>query len=146
MSAISWGPELEIDVPEIDRQHRRLVDIYNRMHEALLHGKGHKRMSAILADLIDYTAEHFAAEEEIMADAGYPELELRVHRSEHEQLLGKVRRFQRRYELGLERVSKPVMELLDHWLRHHIRGSDAEFGRYLASVGADAAPVAGPHD
>ena len=139
MGAIRWDDTLETGVELMDEQHRRLVEIYNKLDEASMRGRAHKQMDEILADLIGYTDHHFSAEEALMEEAGYPDLA--IHRSEHRQLIEKVRRFRRKLDLGMERINRPVMKFLNYWLTHHIRGSDNTFARYAAEAAADdAAP------
>ncbi len=84
------------------------------------------RMHQIPEKLIVDAETHFRDAEAYMPEIGYPVLE--NHRHEHEQLVQKVRRFQRRLEM--ERISMPVVEFLINWVGHHIMTSDREIGRY----------------
>jgi len=126
MAQIQWSTEYETGNPEVDGQHRKLVDIVNRFEAAFAVGKGRRVMQEILAELIDYTREHFTAEEAIMREAGYDNLEL--HTAQHRQLLKKVQRFQVEYHQG-KRLSRDVDSFLNYWLLNHIQVDDMAFAR-----------------
>ncbi|HPF36346.1 MAG TPA: bacteriohemerythrin [Candidatus Krumholzibacteria bacterium] len=127
MGAIVWNESFEIGVEAMDEQHKRLVEIYNELHAAMMRGKAHKQMNEILKQLVNYTEMHFAAEEKFMASVEFEDLER--HATEHEQLLDKIRVFQKKMELDQERITKPVLKFLEFWLRSHIQGKDLEYAK-----------------
>jgi hemerythrin-like metal-binding protein len=51
-----------------------------------------------LNSLVSYTRAHFASEERIMQQSGYPDIA--VHKKEHEALAEKVVEFQRDFDAG----------------------------------------------
>lgn len=136
MGAIQWNDSLETGIEAMDDQHKRLVEIYNELHAAMMRGKGHKQMREILGQLIDYTELHFASEEEYMRSFGYEDYER--HIAEHHQLLEKVRTFQRKLDLDQERITRPVLKFLDFWLQSHIKGKDMEYAEAARGQAADA--------
>lgn len=129
MAPIEWTDEYRVGVAEIDDQHRQLVEIVNKFEEALQRGKGSRQVSGILNDLFGYTQEHFATEERLLAAAGYPQLKL--HQSQHRQLLQKLERFQFDYNAG-RRVSAELHEFLAYWLVTHILRDDKAYVGTLA--------------
>lgn len=142
MARIEWKPEFATGVAEVDEQHRHLVEIINRFDEALRKGKGSRHANEILNDLTGYTQEHFATEERLMAEVGYPQLKL--HQSQHRQLLQKVERFQFEYNAAGRRITAELHEFLGYWLVNHILRDDRAFGACLAgaAVGEPAATEA----
>jgi hemerythrin-like metal-binding protein len=126
MEEVKWNAALSIGVEAVDDQHKQLFAVVRELQEAIAQCKGQKRMHQILEKLIVYTETHFRDEEAYMQEIGYPALE--NHRHEHEQLVQKVRRFQKRLEM--ERISMPVLGFLINWVGHHIMTSDQEIGRY----------------
>ncbi len=135
MAPIEWTDEYKVGVREIDDQHRQLVDIVNKFEEAVLRGRGSRQVNAILNDLIGYTQEHFATEERLLAAAAYPQLKL--HQSQHRQLLQKVERFQFEYGAG-RRVTAELHEFLSYWLVTHILRDDKA---YVATLASPATPA-----
>lgn len=129
MALIDWTEEFATGIPEIDAQHRQLVDIVNKFDEAARRGRGSRIMNEILNDLIGYTQEHFAFEEKFMAEKGFPGLKL--HQSQHRQLLQKVERYQFEFNEERRRVTSEVQDLLKYWLTAHILKEDKAYGPYL---------------
>ncbi len=129
MAPIEWTEEYGVGVRELDDQHRQLVDIVNKFEEALQRGRGSRQVSVILNDLIGYTQEHFATEERLLAAAGYPQLKL--HQSQHRQLLQKVERLQFEFDSG-RRVSAELHAFLSYWLVTHILHDDKVYATTLA--------------
>ncbi|MBK8167280.1 MAG: bacteriohemerythrin [bacterium] len=129
MARIEWKAEYETGVALIDEQHRHLVEIINRFEEALQKGKGSRQANEILNDLTGYTQEHFATEERLLAEAGYPHLKL--HQSQHRQLLQKVERFQFEYNAAGRRITAELHEFLGYWLVNHILRDDRAYAPCL---------------
>lgn len=129
MAFIDWTDELATGVGSVDEQHRQLVDIINKFDEAARRGKGSRIMNEILIELIGYTAEHFAHEEQIMAEAGYPQLE--KHQSQHRQLLQKVERLQFEFTQQNKRITPDVRDFLKNWLTNHILKDDMAWAAVL---------------
>ena len=87
-------------------------------------------MNEIIKDLIGYTQEHFATEERLMAEAGYEHLKL--HQSQHRQLMQKVERFQFEFNGAGKRITAEMHEFLAYWLVTHILRDDKAYSPVLA--------------
>ena len=120
-----WKPEYSVQIPEIDAQHKRLFALAAELHAALTQSKGHSVLEQSLASLVDYTQEHFAAEERLMGDYAYPEVV--GHKAEHEKLTAQVLELQRRFRSGETKLSLNLMIFVKNWLENHIAGSDQKF-------------------
>jgi hemerythrin len=129
MALIDWTEEFSVDKGPIDEQHQHLVEIVNKLDEAHRRGKGSRVMGEILNDLMGYTQEHFAFEEKVMEEAGYPQLKL--HQSQHRQLIQKLEKVQYDYSARGLRVTKEMREFLKYWLTQHILKDDKA---YMTSV------------
>jgi hemerythrin-like metal-binding protein len=122
MAFIDWTDEFATGVETVDNQHRQLVEIVNKFDEAARRGKGSRIMNEILTDLIGYTAEHFAHEEQVIEELGYPKLEM--HQNQHRQLLQKVERLQFEFTQQNKRITPEVRDFLKYWLTNHILKDD----------------------
>ncbi len=132
MAFIDWTDELSLGIPEIDEQHRQLVDIVNKFEESAKGGKGPRIMVGILNDLVGYTQEHFSFEEKFMLEAKFPKLSL--HQSQHRQLLQKIERFQFEFSQGGRRITIELREFLKYWLTSHILKEDKAYAEFLAKA------------
>jgi hemerythrin len=137
MSLIAWNKQLELGVAEVDTQHKRLVEMVNRLHDAMAQGHGADIMGRLLDDLIAYTVSHFATEERLMKAGGYPGAP--AHLREHDNLKKAVSELQREFKAGKKMLTLEVMKFLRDWLTHHILESDRALATWLASHPAHAA-------
>ncbi|MGO4885683.1 MAG: bacteriohemerythrin [Bryobacteraceae bacterium] len=124
-----WKPEYSVQIPEIDAQHKRLFALAAELHAALTQSKGHSVLEQSLASLVDYTQEHFAAEERLMGDYAYPEVV--GHKAEHEKLTAQVLELQRRFRSGETKLSLNLMIFVKNWLENHIAGSDQKYSVFI---------------
>jgi hemerythrin-like metal-binding protein len=125
MKAIAWSEDLRVGIPELDDQHRQLVELAARFASAARGGQGRRMSGEILASLESYAATHFAAEEAFMERCGYPQLER--HRRQHGQLIAKLTELRQRHQAG-QRITGRVAELLRYWVHHHIAAVDRDIG------------------
>ncbi|WP_139370463.1 bacteriohemerythrin, partial [Xanthomonas axonopodis] len=80
MALLVWQDDLNTGIEVIDHQHRRIVDMINQLHVAQT-SLQQLAVAEVIDELIDYTLSHFAFEEELMQEAGYPfsQAHQRVH-------------------------------------------------------------------
>lgn len=134
-------PRLLVGNEQIDREHRRLFEIAEKVYDALSAGNGTAviKAHAAIAELLDYAETHFASEEALMQSVDYPYLD--THRKLHRHLLTQV------HDMGLRAVSgEPYMPVeLNHfvnkWLVSHILTNDRMFGEFLTSHPAACAEL-----
>jgi hemerythrin len=121
MALPHWNASLELGVPEIDNDHRHLVELVRRLTELNQASVDRDDVWAVLVDLEDYTHQHFAREERLMDDTGH-EFAAR-HKEEHEKMKLDVRNVLEDFLAGSASVSS-ILIFLERWLLTHIAGSD----------------------
>ena len=132
MTDLIWDKTLSVDVPEIDEDHRRLVDLFNILHHSVVEGDATEYVEAVLDELISCTVWHFRHEERLMLRYGYEGF--LAHRSEHEELIASAKALQQKLLLGRKPVLSEDLQFLEHWLTGHILGTDRDLGSYLCEV------------
>lgn len=125
MPLLDWNGHLKLGHAQIDADHKKMVELLNRMHDAAATDKGPKVCSLILSDLIAYSRSHFALEEQLMALGRYPRRE--QHKAEHEALIREVVQLRVRLDRGATAPDRALFEHLKNWVTDHIQGSDREF-------------------
>jgi hemerythrin-like metal-binding protein len=95
------------------------------------------KVLGLLQYLVDYTKTHFAEEEQLMRQAGYPELAR--HQGVHQRLLEQVAALQREAAAGVKLEPYEVTEFLADWLRHHIGEVDQAYVPAMRAAGLIAA-------
>src|SRR5271170_4092821 len=118
MSFFEWKDSMSVAHPVIDRDHHKLIEYLNQMHEAMMAGHGKDVVGTILNRLVLYTHEHFGREELIWKSGHYVGLER--HKKEHSDLLKTVSDFKAKYDAGSLALSVDVMNFLRDWLKNHI--------------------------
>lgn len=118
-------------IPEIDRQHTLLV----KCLDDLLDFVGGKYEFAAgftaIQTLLDYTEQHFAFEEDLLAKCAYPKLD--AHIAEHKELLAEVRSQWARIERGDADIAQEVAKIIRQWILEHINAEDVEYAKYLSA-------------
>lgn len=132
MAYFSWTDEMSVGNRFIDADHRKMIDIVNRLHDAMRARKGNDVLEKVLFDLIVYTKGHFQREEEQMKAIGFAALE--AHRQEHELLLLQVTELRQEYLDGKPNMSIEVAQFLRSWLMEHIMASDMALGSALSKA------------
>lgn len=128
---VPWRDSYDLDIPQIDGEHRELLKCINRLLREIHHGDA-DRLEATLGFLGDYTAHHFQHEEKLMRACAYPFLE--EHQHEHRRFIDFYR------GLTQEILAKPSDRLfllfkinlfLVDWFISHTTRTDKHFGNYL---------------
>lgn len=130
---LQWTDDLRVGVSVIDAQHRRLVDLVNELHDAMLQGQGSAVLGRTIRALVDYTVTHFGTEERYFAQYAYPAAA--SHLAQHAAFVEQVEDFKRGFDEGRLMMSLDVLDFLGNWLVEHIQGSDRAFAPYLNERG-----------
>ncbi len=123
MALLIWQDDLNTGIEIIDMQHQRIVEMINRLHVTQ---KNMERIAIadVIDELVDYTLSHFAFEEELMEEAGYPFCA--AHKRVHEIFTKRVSEYRMRFNAG-EDVTDELKSMLSRWLFNHIRSDDKAY-------------------
>lgn len=129
MAHMKWTDDLNTGIQVIDSQHQRIVDYINDLDDI---SDSHDRaeVERILGQLVDYTLSHFAFEESLMEDAGYPFIN--GHKKVHQLFVKRVGDFQQRFKIG-EDITEELLRVLKSWLLNHIRSDDNDYVEIVSS-------------
>lgn len=130
---VSWDDDLSVGIQAIDDDHQKLLTLINNLQTAVLYPTGESFERQALSDLVDYTKYHFAREEKLMSENGYPEYE--DHKKQHEEMIAKVSRFLDSYEKDRESTIDELNGFLKSWLIDHIAGTDQKYSQFLREKG-----------
>ncbi len=130
MALIEWGTDLSVEVPAFDEQHKKLIDLLNQLHDAMLQRRGREVMGPLLDELLSYTNYHFAAEARAFDRYQYPECA--KHLEEHQKLLETARELKAKHDAGSLAITVEVMDFLKKWVAEHIRKCDKLYTAFFA--------------
>lgn len=127
---IDWRDEFRIGLPEVDEEHRSLIDAINRLHQELVVGAAIVRVAGALGDIHAAIAMHFALEEKEMAALRYPDNV--AHKADHERLLDEILDILDEV-VATDRYDPAMLSArLSAWFVEHFRTQDARLHRWLA--------------
>ncbi|MHB8370886.1 MAG: diguanylate cyclase domain-containing protein, partial [Leptospirales bacterium] len=135
-----WNENFETGYAEIDRQHRGLVELVNRLPALSAGLPGSPSLSDVLDELRSYAAVHFGTEESLwerLPRKGALESLLVLHEEEHREFALKVGEMGR--SVGPGDVPGVVL-FLTHWLARHILESDRRMALVLRGVEGGLSP------
>lgn len=128
MALFNWSAQYETGIFIVDTQHKKLVDAINTLHDAMKDGKGKEKAEATLDFLVDYTVQHFTAEEGLMKQKNYPDFV--NHKAVHDKLVSEVKEMRTKYLEG-KILTMQLSSFLSDWLKNHILGTDKKYVPFL---------------
>lgn len=126
---ITWRKSYELGIPEIDAQHKNLMELINLTIIAKCEGKQESVLKEVFYKTIEYTKVHFASEENHMARNGYPVLQ--THKLQHRELVAEIVELLEKLHKGEQAAMMNLPEILKSWFVNHILKRDKEYGNYL---------------
>jgi hemerythrin len=143
-SYLEWRESWTLDVGFMDEDHRALAAMLNRLARDYRSWAGLpacpiRRPDApplldALAELAQFTREHFQREEEVMRIDGYSALP--DHKSEHDQLLAELISLSRELrDSGRQWLDADLLAFLKDWFLGHVLEMDRELADFLKRPG-----------
>lgn len=138
MVLIQWEDGFALGIPDVDNEHKALIDLINRLHGALSTAASKDEIADFLAELHASVAAHFALEENVMDQCGYNQAA--AHKADHERLLDDIREIMDAQLLedrtGYENA---LSERLRAWFEQHFRDADRRLHDMLSRAFAPRA-------
>jgi hemerythrin len=126
---VEWKPYYSVGDATIDAEHRRLLEIIDKLFVAIQMGHTDTRVHDTIAALADYTATHFEHEERLMQECGYPAFD--AHKALHDEM----RRRVQDYRASENAVSETeLLHFVKAWWVSHIQCQDKAYAPYLAAA------------
>ncbi|OQX99191.1 MAG: hypothetical protein B6I24_03180 [Bacteroidetes bacterium 4572_128] len=122
---INWTERYSVFYDEIDKQHKKLIDMINELYDSFSNGKANEVLEEILLRMIKYTDYHFKTEEKYFAKYSFSDE--KAHIKEHEEFVLEVSKFYDDFKKKNLNLSYEVMNFLRTWLLKHILGSDKKY-------------------
>jgi hemerythrin len=129
---IEWNSDYLTGIDEIDLQHQYFTMLINRIEtkiSSIALDEGH---SPLLNELIYYARFHFLSEENVMAEAGYPDLEM--HKRLHSDLIEQLNNEIQMLESDLVKPTH-IIDMLGSWFREHTLEEDGKYASFITRQG-----------
>jgi hemerythrin len=133
MPIMEWTADLSVKVGEIDNQHKKLIGLINKLHDAMRAGQGKEVLEGTLQELAAYTVYHFQNEEKYMQKFSYPGY--LKHKGEHAAFVKKVTDFQKDFAANRLGLTLDLMNFLRDWVNNHIKETDKQYSTLFNQKG-----------
>ncbi len=141
-TAFVWDESFATGLPEVDGQHRELINLFNELGLTLfVHGvQDEGPLADAFGRMLRYVESHFAEEEALMRRMGVDSRYVTSHLAAHAQFLEHLQM------LWSQRASLPdlrvtLTEFLASWMALHILGSDQSLARQVHAIERGSTPA-----
>ena len=132
MTQITWDDSYSVNNAEIDAQHKKWIEIHNKLDHILLSGSNAEVSNAVtetLQAMQEYANYHFRAEEQYMKEINYPDVV--AHRRLHTDFDDYLYSYKRKVQSGELVLNSELMSILKKWLLNHIMQEDQKYRAFL---------------
>ena len=122
MELFKWYNKYSIGNDELDKHHKTLFGIFNRLYNNCVLDDNGSSLEPIINELVSYTKYHFSAEEQYMRDVEYKNID--NHILEHKIFTDRILDFQNDNNVYHCEQSKELIAYLGNWLLNHVMLED----------------------
>lgn len=132
--SFKWKEDYCLNIEEIDIQHKKLLEIGEKVYDIAMLDDGYDHydeIMTVLDELLEYTEYHFGYEEKMLKEKNYKELH--DQEEEHYYYIYKIKSIASREDID-DNQRKTILEILDflsQWITNHIMVSDRKYADYL---------------
>lgn len=117
---------MSVGIDMIDEDHKCLINLLNDYIAAVDNDEGVFVFDSLFKQFMDYTEYHFAREEQLMAEAGYTDLE--SHAQGHRMIIEQLNDMREQVLLSVSSdMQDDVREFFLNWLQVHIMIKDQAY-------------------
>lgn len=121
-----WDQErLTTHVDAMDHEHKKLIDIMNRLYERHEAKASKNELASIVRELVSWTVTHFEHEEKFFDTLAYSQAS--VHKKIHKDLIQRLKEHGAEFE-KTGQLTPAFFQFLKTWLTAHIMGIDTKYG------------------
>ena len=136
-ATLTWSAALDTGLDDVDREHRRLLDIFNRVAGT----RDRDALESALRELSDYAVYHFGTEARLMRRWPLSASHRRAHCRAHQRFRGFLGRARELLDADPDAVAGEVSLFLAQWLQHHIMGMDRRMAEDILALQQGRPPI-----
>ena len=128
---LKWTKDFEIGVEQIDKDHKNIIEYYDKLYSMMRVGQGHEYYKELLEFLTDYVNTHFEHEEQLHLEMKYNQYE--AHKELHNKFRGRVEKIiaEHKGEDISDNDLISVSLFIKDWLLHHILIEDKKIKDFI---------------
>jgi hemerythrin len=119
---------------EMDAQHRKWIEICNRLDHVMLNGKTSEITTETfqaMQAMLEYAGYHFREEEEYMSQINFPDVV--AHKRLHTEFDDQLYQYQRKVLKGELILTSEIISLVKNWFEDHILIEDQKYASFSQS-------------
>lgn len=137
MAAFKWKEEYNLNITEIDKQHKKLMEIGKKAYDIAIIDDGYDRYDEIMLiidELLEYTKYHFEYEENMLKEYNYDHIHEQVE--EHGFYIYKINEVAEREDIddNQRKVILEIIDFLSKWISEHIMIADRKYAEFLKAL------------
>lgn len=141
--ALNWSDALRTGLDDVDRQHQRLIDIFNDAAVELGRGATGTTANVVLDELLAYSHYHFATEADLMRAWPVGAAHRSAHLQAHQRFIEFLDHARDLVATNASDTVEHVLSFLAEWLLHHILGMDGRLANEIKTLQGGTLPVPG---
>ncbi len=130
MNILKWNEEkMGLGIEIIDEQHKKLLNIINKLMFSILNNNQKKDICSIVDELANYIGYHFKTEEALFQDINHEDII--NHKKEHDNFRDKIFKINENLKNDKKEIYKDSIETLSDlfkymatWFANHVIHSD----------------------
>lgn len=128
---VRWNKKLELGIPRIDSQHRKLVAMCNELHEALMNRQKRSKdewlvtVGDVLRQAVNYAQTHFTDEEKLMKACKFSGYE--AHKQRHKEFVQTITQVLIGFDEMTLTLGFDFADYLRDWILSHIACEDKQY-------------------
>ncbi|KAJ4460679.1 putative calmodulin-dependent kinase [Paratrimastix pyriformis] len=131
--ALEWRDAYSVGVPALDADHMAILEIGAHLLTTVAANERTEVIEALTAQFWEIVSGHFAMEDQLMADHGFPRS--LAHAAQHKECLAKIKRITGRIAKGQLTEYLTLDHILRHWMVAHVDTSDRDLAKWLIQQG-----------
>ena len=129
MRVFEWSEDCSVHIPQLDAQHRQIIELLGELSRCAASAKANKLVPAALEKIHRYAQFHLQREELLLRVRGYPGYE--EHKAEHDayrERIAALKAMSDRRDIAVR-----ITNFLTEWWNYHILTSDQQYARFFLS-------------
>ena len=124
-SHLEWKDEYNVEVKEIDEQHKKLVTLMNELMDSIQSKPEKDEVHKIIENLVSFKKNHFETEEKYFEKFDYKGTE--EHKKAHGDFDKKIRELKEKNAGDELTLAFELVDYLEDWFLSHLRDMDRKY-------------------
>ena len=129
MAFLNWEAKYEFGIPEMDKQHKKWLEILNKFYDQVSSGDIKEKMGTMVDEALQYTKFHFSEEEKFMEKMKFPHI--KEQQKMHKEIVATLEKFKADLNSKKLITSTALTNELKNWFKMHILVEDMKYANHF---------------